>query len=129
MCAPLAAKPISEEQLDGLINAKAYCEDATRYDNRDLYFDSSIDFHEQLFAYINSFLTGETRALGRRLRPFRRLQLQARGRMSQLLAEHVEIIEATKTGDIDKADEISNQHLKFSGQRFYELLFHIGCGP
>ena len=49
--------------------------------------------------------------------------------MSQLLAEHVETIEATKTGDVDKADEISNQHLMFSGQRFYEHLFHIGCGP
>tara|TARA_B100000900_G_scaffold131233_1_gene111027 strand:+ start:956 stop:1282 length:327 start_codon:yes stop_codon:yes gene_type:complete len=81
------------------------------------------------FAYINSFLTEETRAFGRRRLLFRRLQLKARGRMPQSLAEHVEIVEAQETGDINKADEISREHLMFSTQRFCELRLHMECGP
>ena len=126
MCARLAARRISDEQLSDLKTANAGCEDAIRYTDSDLYYDRNVDFHECIYvACGNRFLANETRALRRRLQSFRRLQLRARGRMPQSLTEHIEIIEAIKTGDADKADEISRQHVMIQGERFNDLLLHM----
>ena len=73
------------------------------------------------------FLTEEALALRRRLKSFRRLQLPAHGRMPQSLAEHEEIIEAIETGDADKANEISGQHVMIQIERFSDLLLHMEC--
>ena len=126
MCARLAARRISDEQLNDLKTANAGCEDAIRYNDSDLYYDRNVDFHECIyFACGNSFLATETRALRRRLQSFRRLQLRARGRMPQSLTEHIEIIDAIETGDVYKADEISRRHVMIQGERFNDLLLHM----
>ena len=45
--------------------------------------------------------------------------------MPQSLTEHIEIIDAIETGDVDKADEISRQHVMIQGERFNDLLLHM----
>jgi DNA-binding GntR family transcriptional regulator len=126
MCARLAARRISDQQLVELKAANTGCEEAIQASDSDLYYHKNVEFHECIYtACGNSFLANETRSLRRRLQSFRRLQLRVRGRMPQSLAEHFEIIEAIEKGDADKADLISRQHVMIQGERFNDLLVHM----
>lgn len=126
MCARLAARRISDEQLAVLKAANTGCEAAIQASDSDLYYHKNVEFHECIYtACGNSFLANETRSLRRRLQSFRRLQLRVRGRMPQSLAEHFEIIEAIENGDAEKADLISRQHVMIQGERFNDLLVHM----
>jgi DNA-binding GntR family transcriptional regulator len=126
MCARLAARRISDQQLVELKAANTGCEEAIQASDSDLYYHKNVEFHECIYtACGNSFLANETRSLRRRLQSFRRLQLRVRGRMPQSLAEHFEIIEAIENGDADKADLISRQHVMIQGERFNDLLVHM----
>jgi DNA-binding GntR family transcriptional regulator len=130
MCARLAARRINDQQLNSLKAANIGCEKAIEANDSDLYYHQNVDFHECIYiACGNSFLANETRSLRRRLQSFRRLQLRVRGRMPQSLREHVEIIEAIETGDADKADLISRQHVTIQGERFNDLLAHMEQSP
>jgi DNA-binding GntR family transcriptional regulator len=125
MCARLAARRISDQQLVELKAANTGCEEAIQASDSDLYYHKNVEFHECIYtACGNSFLANETRSLRRRLQSFRRLQLRVRGRMPQSLAEHFEIIEAIEKGDAEKADLISRQHVMIQGERFNDLLVH-----
>ena len=126
LCARLAARRISSEQIDRLKRTNQGCETAIASGDSDLYYDFNVDFHECIYeACGNSFLARETRQLRRRLQSFRRLQLRVRGRMPQSLKEHHAIIEAIEAGDADAADEVSRQHVMIQGERFNDLLSHI----
>ena len=126
LCARLATRRMSEQQLTALKIANAGCEQAIKANNSDLYYDKNVEFHECIYSACgNTFLADETRSLRRRLQSFRRLQLRVRGRMSQSLGEHFDIIEAIETGDADKADLISRQHVMIQGERFNDLLIHM----
>lgn len=126
MCARLAARRISDQQLVELKAANTGCEEAIQASDSDLYYHKNVEFHECIYtACGNGFLANETRSLRRRLQSFRRLQLRVRGRMPQSLAEHFEIIEAIEKGDADKADLISRQHVMIQGERFNDLLVHM----
>ena len=61
-------------------------------------------------------------ALQRRLRPYRRLQLRVRNRMSSSFSEHTQIVEALLQGDSDLAPERLRQHILVQGERFADLL-------
>lgn len=126
MCARLAARRISDQQLAALKSANKGCEEAIQASDSDLYYHKNVEFHECIYtACGNGFLANETRSLRRRLQSFRRLQLRVRGRMPQSLNEHFEIIEAIEKGDADKADLISRQHVMIQGERFNDLLVHM----
>ncbi len=126
LCARLAARRISSQQIDRLKRTNQGCETAIASSDSDLYYDFNVDFHECIYeACGNSFLAQETRQLRRRLQSFRRLQLRVRGRMPQSLEEHHAIIEAIEAGDADTADEVSRQHVMIQGERFNDLLSHI----
>ena len=126
MCARLAARRISDEQLIALETSNRECENAIKANDSDLYYHKNVEFHECIYSACgNGFLAEETRSLRRRLQSFRRLQLRVRGRMSQSLGEHSEIIEAIRSSDADQADRVSRQHVMIQGERFNDLLAHI----
>ena len=126
MCARLAARRISDQQLAALKAANEGCEEAIRANDSDLYYHKNVEFHECIYtACGNSFLANETRSLRRRLQSFRRLQLRVRGRMPQSFNEHYEIIAALEAGNADKADLVSRQHVMIQGERFNDLLVHM----
>jgi DNA-binding GntR family transcriptional regulator len=126
MCARLAARRISEQQLTALKSANAGCEQAIKVNDSDLYYRKNVEFHECIYSACgNTFLAHETRSLRRRLQSFRRLQLRVRGRMSQSLGEHFDIIEAIEIGDTDKADFFSRKHVTIQGERFNDLLIQM----
>ena len=126
MCARLAARRMSEQQLERLKIANAGCKRAIETSNSDLYYSENVAFHECIYeACGNSYLTNETRRLRRRLQSYRRLQLRVRGRMSQSLKEHDQIIEAIEAGDAGKADQVSREHVMIQGERFNDLLAQV----
>lgn len=127
MCARLAARRITDQQLTKLKAANLGCKEAIQAGDTDLYYHENVAFHECIYiACGNCFLADETRSLRRRLQSFRRLQLRVRGRMPQSLGEHFDIIEAIESGDGDKADILSRKHVTIQGERFNDLLVHTG---
>ena len=62
---------------------------------RDRYFYCNERFHDVIYAGShNSFLREQAQQLHRRLRPYRRLQLRVRDRMSTSFSEHDAVVKA-----------------------------------
>lgn len=126
LCARLAARRITDDQLARLKATNAGCEKAIADGDSDLYYASNVEFHECIYdACGNHFLAAETRRLRHRLQSFRRLQLRVRGRMPQSLSEHYKIIEAIEAGHAEVADDLSRVHVMIQGERFNDLLMHM----
>ena len=123
LCGRYAAKRIDESQLAKLRNALEGCEKAVAAEDINAYYAANRDFHRTIYrAAGNSFLAGEAERLLNRLAPFRRMQLLARGRLAQSLAEHRAIYEALEAGDGDRAADALHPHVAMQGGRFNDLL-------
>ena len=70
----------------------------------------------------NSFLSEQAAALRRRLRPYRRLQLRVRDRISSSFSEHEGIVTAIISGEADLAAERLREHVLVQGERFTDLM-------
>jgi DNA-binding GntR family transcriptional regulator len=80
-------------------------------------------FHEAIYAGShNGFLIEQARSLYRRLRPYRRLQLRVRDRVSNSYAEHDEMVRAIIAGDGELAARLTREHVMIQGQRFADLM-------
>src|SRR5205814_6849291 len=83
-------------------------------------------FHHAIYRASHSgFLAEHAMALQRRLRPYRRLQLRVRNRMSTSFNEHTQIVEALLQGNPDLAAERLRQHILVQGERFADLLVSL----
>ena len=123
MCARLAARRLNDADLAALDAALACCEAAAAQHDPDAYFYANEEFHRALYtASHNDFLFGQTLALQRKLRPYRRLQLRVRHRMQHSLTEHAEILAALRQGDAALAMEATRRHVVVQGERFADLL-------
>lgn len=123
LCAQLAAQRISEEQLAELEDAVRQCDVAAKADERDAYYQANLNFHWIIYtASGNRFLSMETEKLKNRLTSYRRIQLQARGRLVKSQAEHQAILEAIRDGDGDRAYRVMNEHVAIQGQRFSDVM-------
>ncbi len=86
-------------------------------------------FHAVIYrASRNGFLCEQALSLSRRLAPFRRLQLRARNRLRQSLAEHEGAVEAILAGDEALAGERLRAHVLVQGDRFAELIRSLPGG-
>ena len=123
MCARLAARRLHDADLVALEAALACCDAAAAQRDPDAYFYANEEFHRALYtASHNDFLVGQTLALQRQLRPYRRLQLRVRHRMQHSLTEHAEILVALRQGDAVQAMEATRRHVVVQGERFADLL-------
>jgi DNA-binding GntR family transcriptional regulator len=123
MCARLAARRLHDADLVALEAALACCDAAAAQRDPDAYFYANEEFHRALYtASHNDFLVGQTLALQRQLRPYRRLQLRVRHRMQHSLTEHAEILAALRQGDAVQAMEATRRHVVVQGERFADLL-------
>lgn len=123
LCAQLAAQRISKEQLVELKDAVRQCEDAAQKDDRDAYYQANLNFHWIIYtASGNRFLSNETEKLKNRLTSYRRIQLQARGRLFKSQAEHQAILEAISDSDGARAYRLMNEHVAIQGQRFSDVM-------
>lgn len=126
MCGRLAARRISDRELEDLNKAAEACETALSAGNSDAYYRENEQLHNLLYdASGNSFLAGEARKLQRRLQPFRRMQLQVRGRMQQSMDEHRAIISALENGDPQRAENELRGHVAIQGEKFNDLMAQL----
>src|SRR5471030_2433218 len=82
-CGRLAARRMTPEEQQVLLDAHRACKDACEAQEPDDYYYKNELFHEAIYAGShNQFLIEQARNLYRRLRPYRRLQLRVRDRLA-----------------------------------------------
>ncbi|MEO1204738.1 MAG: GntR family transcriptional regulator [Pseudomonadota bacterium] len=123
ICGRLAAQRMSVEERGALMAQHAVCKAACESRNVDDYYEANALYHELIYAGThNTFLSDEVRQLRRRLRAYRRLQLRARDRMNDSLAEHAEITNAIINMNAEEAGRLLHAHVSIQGNRFGEWL-------
>lgn len=123
MCGRLAARRITPDEMKGLQDAHRACEAARAAGDPDRYYQLNEVFHRCIYdASHNHFLAEQATALHRRLRPYRRLQLRVRNRMSSSFSEHTAIVDAILAGEGDLAAERLRSHVTVQGERFADLV-------
>lgn len=126
MCGRLATRRITPGELAALHQALERCEAASAGGDPDEYYYENEVFHHGIYAAShNAFLAEEARQLKLRLKPYRRLQLQVRHRMSNSLSEHREIIAAIEAGDAARAEQALRDHVLIQGERFSDLIASV----
>lgn len=126
MCARLAARRNSASDRERLLAAHHECEAASHHDDADHYFYCNERFHEAIYASShNGYLQEQALQLSRLLRPYRRLQLRVRGRMTTSYQEHDKVVQAILSGDPDAASQALRDHVIIQGERFGDLLASV----
>ncbi|MGU3540691.1 GntR family transcriptional regulator [Methylobacterium sp. A54F] len=125
-CGRLAARRLVPEDEAALRAALAACAAAAAAGDTEAYYAENYVFHTVVYrACRNEFLSEQARHLHRRLAPFRRLQLRARQRLAQSLAEHTAVVEAIIAGDEAGAAEALRSHVLVQGDRFSDLVANL----
>jgi DNA-binding GntR family transcriptional regulator len=123
MCGRLAARRMGADEHAALQAAHQACLDASLAQDSDAYFYKNEAFHDAIYVGShNQFLIAQTRALHRRLRPYRRLQLRVRDRVSNSYHEHDAVVQAIIRGDGEATSELLRSHIMVQGQRFADLM-------
>lgn len=123
MCCRLAARRMTPEDQERLLAAHEACRAACAAGDADDYYVKNEVFHQSIYAGShNLFLQDQTRALHRRLRPYRRLQLRVRDRLAASLAEHQGVVDALLAADGELAATRIREHIMVQGQRFADLI-------
>ncbi len=123
MCARLAARRATAEDLAAVRKAHEGCAQAAERGDCDGYYYENEIFHESIrTASRNEFLVEQADALQKRLKAYRRLQLRARDRLRASFAEHESIVAAIEAGEAEAAAEAMRGHVMVQGERFADLL-------
>ncbi|HEX2338425.1 MAG TPA: GntR family transcriptional regulator [Hyphomicrobiaceae bacterium] len=123
MCGALAARRITEPLLRKLEAAHHDCALEAADEKADAYYYANERFHHVIYeACQNAFLAEQARQLHVRLKPYRRLQLRARSRLANSLAEHQSIVDAIRAGDSDQADRLLKDHILIQGERLADFI-------
>jgi DNA-binding GntR family transcriptional regulator len=123
MCGRLAARRISDAQLEELLRAHHACDEAREKGDPDEYFRRNEEFHKVIYAAShNGFLIEQTVAMYRRLSVYRRLQLRVRDRLRSSFSEHASIMAAIQAADGEGAAELLRKHIAVQGERFADLV-------
>ncbi len=123
LCGRLAARRITPDEIEAIRDTVAVCEKAVAAGDSDRYYAENERFHVLVYkAAGNGFLAAEATRLHRRLQPFRRMQLQVRGRLAQSLAEHRAVLAALERGDATAAADALRDHVAVQGGKFNDLI-------
>ena len=123
MCARLAARRATPEELAAIRQAHVGCAKAAERGDCDGYYYENEVFHERIRAASrNEFLVEQADTLQKRLKAYRRLQLRARDRLRASFAEHDSIVKAIESGDAEAAADAMRDHVMVQGERFADLL-------
>lgn len=126
MVGRLAARRHSDEDMACIAGAHEACKHAAELGDTDTYYYENERFHHALYeASHHGFLIEQCRLLHRRLKPYRRLQLRVRHRMTSSLSEHEAIIAAILAFDGEGAARLLREHVVVQGERFTDLLASI----
>ncbi|THK36077.1 GntR family transcriptional regulator [Ensifer sp. MPMI2T] len=119
----LAARRLDEESRQAITAAHERCERSAKIGDSDAYYYDNEAFHKAIYAASRSeFLEEQCTQLHRRLRPYRRLQLRVRNRLSTSYSEHCGIVDAIFAGDGEGARRLLRSHVGIQGERFSDLV-------
>ncbi|ACA17703.1 transcriptional regulator, GntR family [Methylobacterium sp. 4-46] len=112
LCCRLAAQAMTAEEGAELERARRLCEAAVAADAIEEYREANDRFHDLIYrASHNGFLMEQTRAVRRRVAPFRRAQFQSSGRLAKSLAEHERIAASLRARDGETAAREVRAHI------------------
>jgi len=123
MAVKLAIRRATKKKINTLQKDNERCRKAAKENDKELYYEINARLHHNIYEMSgNSFLATEAKKLHDRLRPFRRLQLQIRGRLEESMAEHDIILSAICNEDVKLAIEVMQKHIRIVGVRFNDLV-------
>jgi DNA-binding GntR family transcriptional regulator len=123
MCARLAARRITDEEMAALEQVHQDCRQAAESGDSDAYFYANERFHLAIYgASHNVFLAEQAGAIQRKLRPYRRLQLRVRNRVQRSFAEHQAILDALRVANGEQSAQAMRSHVVVQGERFADLM-------
>ncbi|MFG6179242.1 GntR family transcriptional regulator [Halomonas sp. THAF12] len=126
MCARLAARRITAEELAGLRDAHEACRRMAEAGDANGYYYENGVFHQRIYeASHNRFLAQEAARLHAVLQPYRRMQLHLRHRLERSLAEHERVLAAIAEGDEQRAETEIESHVQVQGERFNDLVASV----
>ncbi|APZ50430.1 GntR family transcriptional regulator [Salipiger abyssi] len=126
-CVRLATKRITPAQRLYLRQAAQDCEAALQAGAPDRYYEANNRLHGMIYeASGNQVLAEETQRMHRRLRPFRRQQLDVSGRLAKSMKEHADILDAMNAGDADRAADLMRLHINTLSSTYDSYLMTIG---
>ncbi|MBB4226196.1 GntR family transcriptional regulator [Rhizobium mongolense] len=119
----LAARRLDDESRAAITAAHRRCELSAGAGDSDAYYYDNEEFHKAIYAASRSeFLEEQCLQLHRRLRPYRRLQLRVRNRLSTSFSEHCTIVDAIFAGNGEEARRLLRVHVGIQGERFSDLV-------
>lgn len=129
MCGRLAARRLTGEDEERLVETLAACQRAADEGDPDAYYYQNERFHRAIYkASGNAFLAEQALILHKRLAPFRRLQLRVRNRLMVSQREHEGIVAAIVSGNPDEAEAALHAHVVVQGERFADLISSLDYG-
>ncbi len=118
----LAARRLDETSKSEILECHEACRAAVK-DGSDAYYYENERFHMAIYrASANPFLEEQARALHRRLKPYRRIQLRSLNRIEHSFAEHERIVEALISGQSLEAEQALWDHVTIQADRFHDFL-------
>jgi len=125
-CGRLAARRLTPDDEATIKLAHEACVEAESRGDPEIYYTVNRAFHEAIYrASRNTFLADQALALHKRLSAYRRIQLRARNRLSQSLAEHGQIVDAICSGDGNRAETLLRDHVLIQGERFSDIVLAL----
>lgn len=122
-CVARAAQRITPAEMLFLRQAARDCEEALQAGQPEAYYEANFRLHCVLYdASGNTVLAEEARRMERRLRPFRRAQLDVQGRLDQSMQEHMTIIAAIEAGDGTQAAALMRAHIAMLSSTYDRLV-------
>ncbi|MEP4196852.1 MAG: GntR family transcriptional regulator [Aliishimia sp.] len=122
-CARLAATRITDDGLQRLIEANENCQQAVAQSDRERYYAENEKFHQAIYrGSANSYLEKQALLLQNKLKAYRKVQLNFRGRLDQSMAEHIAIVAALQSGNAEQAADALRGHIAVQGEKFHQLM-------
>jgi DNA-binding GntR family transcriptional regulator len=122
-CAKLAARRMSAEERDQLLQVHEDCRELAEKGEAHAYYDANRRFHEVIYAGThNTYLEETTRNMRNRLQPYRRFQLHHPGRTMKSWKEHRAVVDAILDGNAEAAATAMSHHVTIQGDVFTDLI-------
>ncbi|PYG32514.1 GntR family transcriptional regulator [Pelagimonas varians] len=126
VCARLAATRMTDLDLAELEAANNRCRHAIEETDYDRYYLENETFHQIIYrGATNGFLEKQALQLQNRLKAYRRIQLRFRGRLTQSMGEHSQVLNALRDGNAEKAAEALRSHVAVQGEKFHQLVANL----
>lgn len=121
--ARLAARRARPEHKERLKAAHAHLCEVLAKDDPELFYEVNREFHEAIYdASQSEFLAEQTRALRRRVAPYRRYVTFQPGRMAATIGEHEQILNAVLKADPEAAQRAARDHVNLLGDNLADFI-------